>query len=330
MEEVQMTNDPILVTGSEGLIGRALCRKLRAQGHVVCGFDNRASGGEHGDLLDRVALGERMRGVRGIVHLAAMSRVKDGQTAPELCEATNYHATRWIAERAPDLGASWMLFGSSREAYGDVRGGLIQEDTPLRPMNVYGRAKVNGETAVQKASSAAFHGSVVRFSSVFGGANDYATRVTPLFLAQAAAGQTLGVEGAGHTFDFTFLDEVVNGLVRLVERLDTGSKPDPIHFTTGRGTTLWDLASMAISVTGSRGRLMETPSRTYDMCHFVGDPTRAEALLGWKHATDPLTRFLAMTHARQSSFWACRAPAPAPSYPRTQTLTEGNHRYATV
>jgi nucleoside-diphosphate-sugar epimerase len=305
-----MMIDPILVTGSEGLIGRALCRKLRASGHDVRGFDNRASGAERGDLLDPATLGRRLRGVRGIIHLAAMSRVKDGQSAPELCEATNFHATRWIAERAPDLGARWMLFGSSREAYGDVRSGLIREDAPLRPMNVYGRAKVDAETAVRRASNAGFHGAVMRFSSVFGGANDYATRVTPLFLAQAAAGATLKVEGAGHTFDFTFLDEVVNGLARLVEHLDAGHRPDPIHFTTGRGTTLWDLASMAIAVTGAQGRLIETPSRTYDMCHFVGDPTRAEAVLGWKHAADPLDRFLAVTHARQSSSWAGRAPAP--------------------
>ena len=85
--------DPILVTGSEGLIGRALCRALRARGHTVRGFDNRASGADRGDLLDKTALGARLRGIRGVVHLAAMSRVKDGETAPELCEATNFHAT---------------------------------------------------------------------------------------------------------------------------------------------------------------------------------------------------------------------------------------------
>lgn len=293
--------DPILVTGSEGLIGRALCRRLRALGHTVFGFDRRASGTEYGDLLDRAVLGERLLGIRGVVHLAAMSRVKDGQAAPELCEATNFHATKWIAQRAPDLGARWMLFGSSREVYGDLREGLVSEDAQLRPMNVYGRAKANAETAVREASCPSFHGAVVRFSSVFGEANDYPTRVTPLFLSQAAAGETLEVEGANHTFDFTFLDEVVRGLVRYVELLDAGQRPDPIHLTTGRGTTLWDLASMAVAVTGGRGRLIETPPRTYDMCHFIGRPAQAEKLLGWKHDTSSLTHFLALTHLRQSN-----------------------------
>lgn len=298
---------PILVTGSEGLIGRALRRRLRALGHEVRGFDNRATGVEHGDLLDMAALGRALRGVRGIVHLAAMSRVKDGEVAPELCVATNFDATRWIAERAPDAGARWMLFGSSREVYGDVRSGLIREDTPLRPMNTYGRAKADAEAAVRAASGPGFHGAVARFSSVFGGANDYPTRVTPLFLAQAAAGATLGVEGAEHRFDFTFLDEVVEGLARYVTHLDAGRRPDPIHFATGRGTTLWDLATTAVKVTGGRGRVIETPSRTYDMCHFVGDPARAEAVLGWRHAEGPLGRFLALAHARQSTAWPDRA-----------------------
>ena len=202
-----------------------------------------------------------------------------------------------------------MLFGSSRETYGDVREGLIREDAPLRPMNVYGRAKAKAEEAVRAASDDGFHGAVTRFSSVFGGGNDHATRVTPLFLAQAAAGETLRVEGANHRFDFTFLDEVVEGLVRYVEHLDAGFRPEPIHFATGRGTTLWDLARAANAATGGRARVVETAPRTYDMCHFVGDPARAEAVLGWRHTEAPLGHFLRIAHLRQSRE-APRAPRP--------------------
>lgn len=300
---------PILVTGSEGLIGRALRQRLRALGHTVRGFDRRARGTEHGDLLDARALDAAVAGARGVVHLAAMSRVLEGEANPDLCDATNHGATRRIAERAPDTGARWMLFGSSREVYGDLRSGLIAEDTPARPMNSYGRAKARAEDAVVEASRSGFHGSVVRFSSVFGGSNDHATRVVPLFLAQAAKGTTLAVEGASHTFDFTFLDEVVTALCRLVERLDEGAAPPPIHLATGRGTTLWDLASAASKVTGAGAPLIETAPRNCDMGYFVGDPARAAALLGWRHAPGSIEAFLTRAFARQDQ--AARGLAPA-------------------
>lgn len=300
---------PILVTGSEGLIGRALCLRLRGLGYAVRGFDRRASGAEHGDLLDTSALDAALAGARGVVHLAAMSRVLEGEAHPELCEATNHGATRWLARRARDTGARWMLFGSSREVYGDVRSGLIAEDAPTRPMNTYGRAKARAEEAVMAASGPGFHGSVVRFSSVFGGPNDHATRVVPLFLAQAAKGTTLAVEGASHTFDFTFVDEVVTALLRLVQTLDEGATPPPIHLATGRGTTLWELASAASRIARAGAPLIETAPRRRDMSYFVGDPGRALALLGWRHAAGPLEDFLARAYARQNRTESDLAPA---------------------
>src|SRR5690349_1399660 len=69
----------IHITGSAGLIGRAVGHALRRQGHEVVGIDPRAEDPtERGDLCDTDALAARLTGVAGILHLGAVSRVIAG------------------------------------------------------------------------------------------------------------------------------------------------------------------------------------------------------------------------------------------------------------
>ena len=60
----------ILVTGAEGLIGRRLCARLRAEGLEVRAFDLKRSPRE--DIRDRASLAAALSGVEGVIHLAAI------------------------------------------------------------------------------------------------------------------------------------------------------------------------------------------------------------------------------------------------------------------
>ena len=65
----------VLVTGSAGLIGRALTKALQAQSTCVKGLDLQASDSTQGDVRDAKRVRSAVQGVSGIVHLAAVSRV---------------------------------------------------------------------------------------------------------------------------------------------------------------------------------------------------------------------------------------------------------------
>lgn len=272
----------ILITGSEGLVGRALHARLEQLGWETAGLDLRGAGSEHGDVRSARRVREAIAGCRGVVHLAAVSRVVWAEQDPDNCRSTNIQGVGRILEAAhAATPRPWVLFASSREVYGQARRLPATEDAPLSPVNVYGRSKVAGERLLEKARTCGLRAATVRLSNVYGSARDHADRVVPAFARAAAAGSAIRMDGAECTFDFTHIDDAVRGLVAIVGLLEGGELPPPIHLLTGTPTTLGELAALAEACAGKRLPVVEAPPRSFDVGHFHGDPSRAQQLLGW-------------------------------------------------
>ncbi len=279
---------PVLVTGSCGLIGVALLDMLQKQGISVKGFDILETGPAFGDIRDADAVEQAVRGCSGVVHLAAISRVIYGEMNPELCQDVNLkgihnviHAILRQKERP------WLIFSSSREVYGNVPVLPVSETQPLAPINLYGETKAQSEVAVTEAvRSEGLQAAILRFSNVFGGTNDYHDRVVPAFILAALAGSPLRVDGGENTFDFTYLNEVLRGILMTMKFLwHQEISLEPVHFVTGRPTTLLELAHMILDLTSSHSDIVMANPRQYDVGRFYGSPERAERILGWRHET---------------------------------------------
>jgi nucleoside-diphosphate-sugar epimerase len=301
----------ILVTGSEGLIGRALRRALEERGESVVSLDLRAPQvRDRGDVRVAAEVAIAMASCRGVVHLAAVSRVVDGERDPAVTEVTNVGGTVNVLDAARSFRRSWVIFASSREVYGSPARLPVTEDAPLAPVNVYGRSKVTSERMVAEARACGLRASTIRLSNVYGNAADHATRVVPAFARAALAGEPLRVEGSSHTFDFTHIDDVVNGIITLIDVLDGDAEaPLPIHFVSGAPTTLAQLADLCIELARSRSKRVEAPPRTYDVPHFHGNPARARAILGWRPTVtlrDGIARLLADLAGRSAREGASR------------------------
>lgn len=271
----------ILVTGSAGLIGRHLIDLLRADGHAVRTFDCLCDPRQ--DTRDAAALEAAMDGVDGIVHLAAISRVVWAQNDPDLTQSVNVEALEGlvsIASAAPLM--PWIIFASSREVYGEPQSLPVRETAALAPLNVYARSKVEGEKLIDRARAAGLVANIARFSNVYGCVEDHHDRVVPAFARAAANGEVVFVEGADNMFDFTHVRDASQGLARLVERTARGDSFPPIHFVTGDGTTLRELAQLAVEVSDGSVEIAVRAPRNYDVARFVGDPSRAHKLLDWR------------------------------------------------
>jgi len=274
----------IVITGSEGLVGRALTNALVARGEMVSRCDVRAPAdiGQI-DVCDPDAVGQILKGCHGVVHLAAVSRVIWGERNPELCWATNVNGTRIVLEAAlTSPQRPWVIIASSREVYGQAERLPATEDSPLRPLNIYGRSKVAAERLVDAARTDGLRTAILRLSTVYGSTRDYPDRVIPAFARSAVAGKPLRVDGACLTIDATHVEDTVRGILALVNLLEHNELPPPIQLVTGRPATLHEIAQLAIQLAGSTSKAVEAEPRPFDVTTFWGDPARAYGLLGWK------------------------------------------------
>lgn len=273
----------ILVTGSSGLVGSELRRSLTAMGFDIVGLDLRGDGDDFGSTLSEIDLVRATEGCVGIVHLAAVSRVLWGEENPELCWSTNVLALKSLmniveASNAPP----WMIFASSREVYGEPQSFPVTEQSPLSPINVYAESKVEGERIVEQAKKNGIKATTVRLSNVYGSTEDHADRVVPAFVVNSLMGKPLRVDGEDHVFDFNHLSDTVDGIVRLVVKMVGHCEIPTIHFVSGTGTTLRQLADTCLRVANSDSELVISPPRNFDVCNFVGNFERATQFLDWK------------------------------------------------
>ncbi|HWA51201.1 MAG TPA: NAD(P)-dependent oxidoreductase [Dongiaceae bacterium] len=287
-----MVGSRILITGAAGLIGRAVGAALRQAGSDVVGLDISAEDpADRGDLCDTDALARRIKDVGGILHLGAVSRVIEGERDPDLCWRVNAEGTRSLLDLARQSPLRpWVIYASSREVYGQQDRLPVAEDARLLPTNVYARSKVEAERLTEAARAAGLNTAILRFSNVYGDTRDHVDRVVPAFARAAALAahspQDIRVDGAACTFDFTYLDDVTDGILRVVRQLERGeAKLPPIHFVTGQSTSLGELAALAARIGGPNVRVTETAPRSFDVYRFAGDPARAAQLLGWRART---------------------------------------------
>jgi nucleoside-diphosphate-sugar epimerase len=277
----------ILITGHIGLVGRHLKPLLENQGYLVQGFDL-ADGS--GDICQPEQLNKAIADAKGIIHLAAVSRVIWGERDPDLCWRTNAVASEQLLKVALEKSGikPWVLVASSREVYGDADVLPVHDSALVKPVNVYGRAKAYMEKKALEAREFGLNTAVIRLANVYGCTQDHSDRVLPAFCFNAVRNRDLRVDGCNHLFDFTHITDTARGLALVVEQLEHNERNlPPTHLLPGIGTTLGEAAELATRAAGSRSRILEAPSRRYDVSRFIGDPTQAKKLFAWQASVTP-------------------------------------------
>lgn len=161
----------VLVTGSEGFIGKHLMRELGLYGHVVIGVD-RARNGPDIAVHAHEIIADTQPDV--VIHLAARYGRLLCAEEPEKAIHDNVLATERIAD-ACYQGASHLIYASTSEVYGDHGKGVITEDSQLlMPTTIYGLSKRWGEevcklylNALQSPSSD-IKLTIVRMNMIYG------------------------------------------------------------------------------------------------------------------------------------------------------------------
>jgi UDP-glucose 4-epimerase len=280
----------ILITGSSGTIGTRLFEALLAQGHDVTGLDRKPNKWNPEldaktrriDLLDRdvlMGLGGRYD---AIVHLAANALVYKLVVNPGMAMEnvdTCFNVLEYA--RAKDVGR--VFFASSREVYGNIMARKRVSETDMRISNCespYSASKMAGE-AYMHAYSACYgiRHVIARFSNVYGMYDD-SDRVVPLWIRQMKRGEGITVYGREKTLDFTYIDDCVDGITRILDRFDSVSG-ETFNIASGKDVQLTEVAEMLKGIIRSKSEITMGDIRTGEVWKYKANNLKARRLLGF-------------------------------------------------
>jgi len=232
----------ILVTGAAGFIGFHLSRRLLAEGWTVVGIDNlndyydpalkRARRSQleghpaftflHRDIAQAAHMQELFSGPRFdlVVHLAAQAGVRYSLENPHSYADSNLTGFLHILEGCRQQGVAHLLFASSSSVYGaNSRLPYSEHDPVDHPVSLYAATKRAGELMAHSyAHLYDIPSTGLRFFTVYGpwGRPDMAYFS---FTRKILAGEPIPVFNRGRMQrDFTYIDDIVEAVVRLLDR----------------------------------------------------------------------------------------------------------------
>jgi UDP-glucuronate 4-epimerase len=347
----------VLVTGAAGFIGFHVARALLARGDAVTGFDvvndyydpalkearlaeidraAAASGASwrflRADLADRAAVEAAFAGdgpFDRVIHLAAQAGVRHSIEHPVDYVTSNVLGFTHVLEACRRAGTPHLTYASTSSVYGANRAMPFRESQGVdHPLQFYAATKRANELMAHAYSH--LYGlptTGLRFFTVYGpwGRPDMA----PMLFADAIlAGRPLLLNNAGrHSRDFTFVEDIVEGVIRASDRIaapdpdwdpadpDPASSDAPFRIYNIGASAPVELSDFVAALEAALGRpaLIENrPLQPGDALDTFADSSRLARAVNWRPRT-PLAEGV-QRFADWYVAWR-EASAPGPSAP---------------
>lgn len=329
-----MADGPILVTGAAGFIGFHVARRLLNAGRAVVGLDNMDAyydprlkearlaelSARDGfrfarlDLADRAGMAALFAEQRFpyVVHLAAQAGVRHSLVNPHAYVDSNLVGFTNVLEGCRHNGCRHLLYASSSSVYGsNTKMPFSVHDNVDHPLSLYGASKKANELMAHAyAHLYGLPATGLRFFTVYGpwGRPDMAMW---LFAAAIIAGQPIKLFNNGDMRrDFTYIDDVVEAVVRLVGHAPTASAnsavgaPDPgtsaapwrvYNIGNNKPVELLEVVRLLEEATGKKAKRELLPMQPGDVPATYADVDDLMREVDFKPATpiaDGIARFI--------------------------------------
>lgn len=302
----------ILVTGAAGFIGFHVCNALLARGEAVLGIDNlnayydvglkrarlavleknRAFAFRQRDISDRdgmLALASEFSGVTRIIHLAAQAGVRHSLLDPYAYVTSNVMGQVVMLELAKQFERlSHFVYASSSSVYGSNTKMPFSIDDPVEhPNSLYAATKRADELIGHTyAHLWKIPCTGLRFFTVYGpwGRPDMAAF---LFTRAILAGEPIRVFNYGDMRrDFTYIDDIVQGVLRALERIPAGTPPHALYnLGNHRSEKLTDFIATIEAALGRKAILNLEPIQPGDVPATYADIEASRRDLGFEPST---------------------------------------------
>jgi UDP-glucose 4-epimerase len=310
----------ILLTGATGYIGSHTWLELLLAGHQVVGIDNfvnsspvvlkrlEALSGKklnfiQGDVCDPIVLEAlfKKHAIKGVIHFAALKAVGESSAKPILYYENNIGGLINLLQIMQENDCRNFVFSSSACVYGDPEKSPVKEDSDLKPENPYGQTKLMGEQILRdlEASDPRWRVAYLRYFNPIGAHESGLIGEDPMgapnnlapLVSRVAAGRMDELNIYGDDWDtpdgtgvrdYIHVVDLANGHVKAIEYIFSGKPSLTVNLGTGVGYSVMDVVRAYEDVVGQPIRCKVIDRRPGDVALYFADPSRAEALLGWK------------------------------------------------
>lgn len=278
----------IIVSGSSGTIGTALCERLLEEGHSVTGIDIVPNAWNSSiQKITRIAdlrkpLALKNERTDFFVHLAANPFVFPSVEKPDLA-FDNVLMTLNTLEFSRKERIANFLFASSREIYGNNGESLHKEsDFVLESTeSPYAASKVAGEAFVHSYHNCfALDFEIFRFSNVYG-RYDASNRLIPIVLRNIKQNKPITVFGARKELPFTFLDDTIEGILAGIQRFET-AKNQCYNIANPNSVTILSVVKMLNEKLHATVPIVISETRKGEVERFFVDTSKAKKMLGFE------------------------------------------------
>jgi UDP-glucuronate 4-epimerase len=325
----------ILLTGAAGFIGMTTALRLLARGDEVVGLDNLNDYYDVRLKQDRLARLQPQAGFRfvkmdvadndgmaalfaaerfgRVIHLAAQAGVRYSLTNPHAYVESNLVGFMNVLEGCRHSGVQHLVYASSSSVYGgNTKMPFAESDSVDHPVSMYAATKKANELMAHTYSHLfGLPTTGLRFFTVYGpwGRPDMALF---LFTKAILEGRPIDVYNHGKMQrDFTFVDDIVEGVVRVVDRIATADPafdplaPDPgtsnapfrvFNIGNHQPVPLLDFIGCIEDALGMKAEKNLLPLQDGDVPATFADVSALTAWTGFAPATDIRTgigRFVA-------------------------------------
>ncbi|MFF4407213.1 NAD-dependent epimerase/dehydratase family protein [Streptomyces sp. NPDC001262] len=272
----------VAVVGAGGFLGRSVMRTLSGAGVETLGFTSAAP------AVDGMRLDPALRHCDVVFYLATRISPAIAQREPERAaqEVAGFR-TFLDALRENPRRPVVALAASGGTVYDPRCEPPYDEQSPVGPSNVYGRAKLEQEEALARASDW-LAPVVLRLSNVYGPGQRTTAGygVIGHWMQALLTGEQLRILGhGGSSRDYVHVDDVANSMLAVLGRapaLRATDRPTVLNIGAGAPTSLNDLHKCLEATVGRPVPVEREPARPFDRRDVWLDIRRAAEVLGWR------------------------------------------------
>jgi UDP-glucose 4-epimerase len=301
----------LLITGGAGFIGSVLTAYLIDHGYEVVVVDDLSTGHSkaidsrasfiQASILDQAALIKALMGVNTVIHCAAKSLVEESVSSPELYHQVNTEGTRVLLEAMKEAQVTNIIFSSTAAVYGDSKIQPIIEGSEIKPVNPYGKSKIEAEQLISNFCSNVFAGITFRYFNVAGSYHsstgqllledhENETHLIPKILKNYIKNKEKSqVEIYGDNWptkdgscvrDYLHVTDLAHAHLLALNALKAGNN-QVINLGSGIGYSVFEVINEIENVVEGKLSKVITPSRPGDPTVLLADIDKVRKELGW-------------------------------------------------